>query len=92
MPWPFDLFEELADVVEGQAGPQRTEIPGLHDIRRPIDARGDHQPPSEGLVHDLPKRATRASRLGPELGRYVVVERQGRAHIMMLSHKHHDVI
>ncbi len=92
MPRPFDLFEELADVVEGEAGTQRTEISGPHDKRRPIDARRrGQQPPSEGLVHHLPERPPRAPRLGPELGRHIVVKREGCSHIMMLSYEHHDV-
>jgi len=38
-----------ADVVEGETRTERTEIAGLDDERRPVDARRrSHQPPAEG--------------------------------------------
>ena len=92
MPRPFDLFKKLADVIEVEAGPHRAEVTCLDDKRRPVHARRcRHQSAPERLVHHIPKRPTRAPRLGLQLGRHVVVERQGRAHIMMLINKHHDV-
>ena len=82
---PLDLFEQVADVVEGEARPKGSKVPGVHDKRRPICSRrrGD-QPPTQRFVHHIPKRAARAPSLRPELRRHVVVERQGRSHIMML--------
>ena len=92
MAGPFDLFEQFADVVEIETRAKPTEIAGLDDERRPVDARRrSHQAPAEGLVHYLPERPAGAPRLGLKLGSHVVVERQGSAHIMMLSREHHDV-
>lgn len=40
MPRSFHLFEEIADVIDREAGPQLAQISSLDDKWRPVDTWG----------------------------------------------------
>lgn len=82
---PFDPIEQLPDVVEVQPWFGGAEIAGVDDEGRPLlwSGRGGQAPP-QGVVDHVLERTPAAPGLRPQLCRDVFVERQCRAHIMML--------
>ena len=88
----LDLLDEIRDAVEGKAGPQLPEVPGLHpegSLERTMSRGRDAA--TQRRVYGLLEGLAGASRLGLEPGSDVLVERQGRSHIMMLGQRHNDV-
>lgn len=68
----LDVFEQRADVVETEAGRERTQVSCLYDETRPSPAwQTRSQAPPKGLVDDLFERLARATRLCPKFGRHV---------------------
>jgi hypothetical protein len=88
----FDPLEDLADIVEVQAGAKIAEVSGLHG-EPPAHARcaGHGQAPTDCLVHGLAERAVGLPGFSPQFRGHIVIEREGRSHIMMLAIEHHDV-
>ena len=88
----FNLIEQLPDVVHVEPGPPPAEVTGLDPERLAHPwVRRTRQTTAKRLVDHVPERATGPARERFELRGDVVVEGQGRPHIMMLSMKHHDV-
>ena len=88
----LEALEDLTNVVQAEARSQVAQVAGGNPERlgrlRDAPAR---QAPTNGVVHDVAKRPAGRSRLRAEFCRDVLVEGQGRTHIMMLKAKHHDV-
>ena len=91
MPPALDLLEEAGDAVERDARPQPPEIARFDSKHRLRPDRPVGEAPPQDIVHDVTKGPARASHLDFQLGRHVVVQRQGRPHITMLALRHHDV-
>ncbi len=88
----FRCFEEMADVVQAEAGPRGSNVPGV-DLETGLLALpvATAQRKPEAGVHDLLEGTPGAPRLRLEAAGDVVVEGQRRAHIKMLRERHHDV-
>jgi hypothetical protein len=88
----LDLFEQVADVVELKTCSQVAQVPS-HDVKRSpwAAALARSETPPEEVVHRGSERPARTPCLGRQLGGDVIVQRQRRAHIMMLFSAHHDV-
>lgn len=82
----LDLLQQFCNVIQAQARSKLPEISG-HDFEGNAPSRGsaDGKAASERFVHNLPIWPSRPARLGPELGRHVLVQRERRTHILMLS-------
>ena len=89
---PFDLLQQVADVVEGQAGTELAEI-ARDDVKRLTHAgrRARYEASTQGLVHNRAKRTSRSTGFGHELRRDVLIECQRSPHALMLMPRHHDV-
>lgn len=89
----FGGLEQITDVVEVQAGPERPEIARPELERRlraavPTPARKAHP---QALVDHLFEGLPGAPHLGFQSRCDIVVETESRTHIAMLAKKHHDV-
>ena len=84
---PFDLLEQLADVVEAKTWSQPSERAGLDDEARTLPPRFaavvDGEP--QELIHDLFERSPGSPDFGFQLGGDVVVEGECGSHISMLK-------
>ena len=82
----FNLLDELGDIVQGKPRPEVAEIAGrdLEGSRLGGDASA-RQSAAQRLVDDLLERPAGAARFRLELGRHVVVEGEGRPHVLMLG-------
>lgn len=78
--------EQLADVIERQSGPEAAKCPRF-DPKWLCAGRLARlrQAASQQFIHDDFERPPAAPRLGLYPSRNVLVEGQGRAHIMMPS-------
>jgi hypothetical protein len=88
----FNLVEQFRDVVQvptGQPATKRSRVDRKSISRPLLEGRGEST--TKRLVDDITKRAPGSADDGLQLCRDVVIERQGRPHIMMLSSRHHDV-
>ena len=90
---PLGGFEQVADVVEAQAGPERPEVarPDLEGRLRAANPMAIREREPQVLVDDFPEGLAGTPDLGLEPGRDVVIETQCRSHFLMLRLKHHDV-
>ena len=88
----FGLFDELGYIVQAEPWPQIAEIAGrnLKGLLRGGDTP-TRQPAAQRLVDDLLEGPACAARFRPEVGGNVVVESEGRSHVLMLARRHHDV-
>ena len=84
---PLDGLEQIADVVEAQAGSERAEVarPNLEWRLCAALTAASRQSEPQALVDDLLERLAGAPDLGFQADRDVVVEGQSRSHIMMLK-------
>ena len=83
---PLGRLEQVADVVQAEAGPERAEVARADLERRlrvPIPAAVREREP-QALVDDFLERLAGTPDLGLEPAGDVLVERQGRSHILML--------
>ena len=88
----LDLFEQVSDVVQVETGRKRPEISRVDDEALPRRGRARLlQPAPKRVIDDLAKRPSGLPGLGFQLGGDVVVQSEGRAHILMLTIEHHDV-
>jgi len=89
---PFHLLEQPGYIIEVEPGSQGAQVACLHSERRfqRPPARPTQRRPKES-VHRVLKGLTGSSGLSLELGGHIVFKRQCRAHIMMLTLRHHDV-
>lgn len=88
----FDLFEQFGDVVKVEARLETSQVARLDLERLAVGRRGGtSEAPSQRLVDHVPEGTAGTARERPELGRNIVVEGQGGAHILMLIVRHHDV-
>ena len=89
---PFDLLDELSDVIERETGAQASEV-----VRQNLEASTcatrlfTGEASTHGFVDDLAERLARSANLRFHLGCHVLVQRQRRSHISMLGNRHHDV-
>ena len=82
---PLDLFEQRADVVQAQTGPERPEVARLHHEWGSVAGlKSGGEAATQGVVDDVAKRPAGSARLRFELRGHVIVESQGCAHILML--------
>lgn len=87
----LELIEQFTDVVEVEPGPDGPEVTGANlEGRASVRGRRAGQASTEYLVDDLLERLAGPARPRFQLRRHVVIERQGRAHILMLKKAHHD--
>ena len=88
----FDAFQQFPDVVEIDTRPQPAKAPGLDPERlaRRGWARGQQAAPQRVIDH-LAERASRAPRHRLKLHGHILIQRQRGSHILMLTHRHHDV-
>ena len=88
----FHLLDKFGDIVEGQPGLEITEIAGFYSER--LARRRDpptSQSATQRFIDDLSEGSASAPRLGPQLGRHIIIQGEGRPHALMLRSKHHDV-
>lgn len=83
---PFDLLEQLADVVEAETWSQPSEGAGFHDealaLAGRLPALVDAEP--QEVIHHLFEGAPGSPHFRLQLGSDVVVDSERRSHIMML--------
>ena len=88
----LDPFEQVADVVEGEAGPEAAETACLDPERSaPLGGTSRHQAVPQRFVDDVAKGAPRAPGYGLQPRRDILIKGQRRPHILMLGERHHDV-
>lgn len=87
----FDLLQQIGDAVGVETGTAAAETSESNAEGRSFRGPARHEPPAQGLVDDIPKGAAGPPTLSLQLRRHVIVQRQGRAHIMMIGIRHHDV-
>lgn len=87
----FDLFQEIGDAVGVETRAAASETSGSNAEGRTLRRAVRHQAAAQSVVDDLAKGAAGPPALGLQLRRDVIVQRQGGAHIMMISIRHHDV-
>ena len=88
----FDLVQQFADVVEAEPGAERAEVSRDHPEWPPPCGRARRsQSAAERVVHGVPERPVRLSRLRTQLRGHILVEGQRCSHIMMLGILHQDV-
>ena len=86
------LLEQAGDAVHRQTGVEPAQVADPDTERRCRGRRAlRREPTPEGFVDGHLEGTPGTTRLSPKLGRDVVIEGQGRTHIMMLLGKHHDV-
>lgn len=89
---PLDPFEQFADVVEAEAGPEAAETACLDPERSALPGRTNrHQAAPQRLVDDVAKGAPRSAGRGLQFRRNILIKGQRRPHIVMLGKRHHDV-
>lgn len=88
----LDPFEQFANVVEAEAGPEAAETACL-DAKRSalLGGTSRHQAVPQRLVDDVAKRAPRSAGRCFQPRRDILIKSQRRAHILMLVKRHHDV-
>lgn len=89
---PFNLLERIGDAIQCESRSTGAQI-SSHDFegRRPRSRLLGQQASPKCFVDDITKRPAGPTRLGLQLCGYIVIERQGRTHICMLSLRHYDV-
>ena len=88
----FHLLDQLGDIVEGQPGLELAEIARAYPERLTRRRRpSTGQPATQRFIDDLTEGPAGPVRLRLELGRYIIVQGQGRPHALMLGPRHHDV-
>ena len=88
----FDLVQHLGDVVEAEPGAECAEVSRDHPEWPPPCGRARRsQSAAERVVHGVPERPVRLSRLRTQLRGHILVEGQRCSHIMMLGILHQDV-
>ncbi len=88
---PFQHFNQLGHAARCPLGRQ-SDLFGLDSKRTWLDRRGRLlKPGAKQLIHGLLQRLAGAAYLLFEEGCYIVVDGEGRSHIMMFSKRHHDV-
>ena len=88
----FKLLEQHTDLIQRQPRTQTAKI--VRFDKKCIDfcdGASLRQAGTQIFVHNSLEGARTAARLGLQTLGDVVVQCQGGTHIMMLSHKHHDV-
>src|SRR5712671_5506438 len=89
---PFQLLDQLGDIVEREPGLELAEIARAYPERLTRRRRpSTGQPNTQRFIDDLAEGPAGPSRLRLELGRYIIVKGQGRPHALMLGARHHDV-
>jgi hypothetical protein len=88
---PFDLLEQRLDIVDREAGPKAAEAAGRDSKHLPRPGPRRQQSAPQRLVDDIPERAPGLPDCTLELRRHIIIERQRRAHIMMMATTHQDV-
>ena len=86
------LLDQISDVVQVESGPSASEFTSLDDKSlarwRP---RCMCQPSTKCVIDHIAKGASSPPGHRLQLGGHILIERQGRSHIMMLCVEHHDV-
>jgi hypothetical protein len=88
----LELLDEFRDIVQGKPCFEITEV--TDRCLEAVPASGDasaRQAAAQRLVDDLSERPASAARFRLEVGRYIIVQGEGRAHSLMLYMRHHDV-
>lgn len=86
------LLDQIGDVVQVESGPSASEFTSLDDksLAR-FRPRCICQTSTKCVVDHIAEGASGPPGQGLQLGRHIVIKRQGRSHIMMLNMEHHDV-
>lgn len=88
---PFDLVEQIGDAVGVEARSPPSETTRAHAERRTPEGPNRHQSAAESVVDHVPKGTAGPPAFRLQLCGHIVVEGQGRSHILMLIPSHHDV-
>jgi hypothetical protein len=86
------MLDELRDVVQRKPWLEVAKIAGRYF--EALSWRGDApagQPPAQCFVDDIAERPAGAARFGPELGCHILIQGEGRSHVLMLWSRYHDV-
>jgi hypothetical protein len=83
--WPFDLLQQIADVVQSDSGAPAPEAARANLKRRAFAWPVRHQAAAERVIDDVAKRAAGPARRSFQLRGHVIVEGERRAHIMMIG-------
>ena len=88
----FDFLEQAADVIQAETRSEGAEVARVH-FKWCLPGRSllADEPAPQRVVHDVPERAPGPPRQLFQFCCHVVIERQGRSHIMMLLARHRDV-
>jgi hypothetical protein len=83
--WTFHLVEQISDIVEIQSGTALPELTRADHKRLPLVRLRVGEPTSKRLVDHVAEGAAGSADQQFQFCRDIIVQRQGRAHIMMLS-------
>jgi hypothetical protein len=86
------LLDQIRDVVEVESGPSASEFTSLDDksLAR-LRPQCICQTSTKCVIDHIAEGASSPPGHRLQLGGHIIIERQGRSHIMMLYVKHHDV-
>jgi hypothetical protein len=86
------LLDQISDVVQVESGSSASEVTSLDDksLSR-LRPRRICQTSTKCVIDHIAKGASSPTGHRLQLGGHIIIERQGRAHIMMLHVEHHDV-
>jgi hypothetical protein len=86
------LFDELGHVVQAEPRPNLAQIAGLKLEGWPLSGDAPaRQPGAQRLVDNFLEGPAGAARFRLQLGGHVVIESEGRSHVLMLGGRRHDV-
>jgi hypothetical protein len=86
------LLDQISDVVQVESGPSAAELTSVDDksLAR-LRPRCIGQASTKCVIDHLAKGASSPTGHRLQLGGHIIIEGQGRSHIMMLHVEHHDV-
>jgi hypothetical protein len=86
------LFDELGYSVQAEPRPEIAEVAGRDLEGWPLSGDAPaRQPGAQRLVDNFLEGPAGAARFRLQLGGHVVIESEGRSHVLMLGGRRHDV-
>jgi hypothetical protein len=84
MGWPFQFFQEAGNRVQGEAGAETHGTRSHDELSRRLRGLADVEPETQVFIHEYFESLPLAAHLLLQLRSDIVIEGQGRSHIMML--------